>query len=69
VLGDRAGGLVDDSVRGLAPLLERQVEARKLELQPEHLRLEHAQCGLEELLTCLITLEDDDRARIHSAAL
>ena len=62
VLADRPRRLVHDAVRGRAAVLEREVEARELELEPDHVRLQDAQRLLEQLLARLVALEDDDRA-------
>ena len=69
VSGDRPRRLVHDAVRGLAPARERQVEARQRELDAEDVRLQHADGCLEELLSRLVALEHDDRARVHRAAV
>ena len=50
-------------------LRERQVEARQRELDAEDVRLQHADGCLEQLLPRLVALEDDDRARVHRAAV
>ena len=44
-------------------LLEREVEARERELDPEDVRLEDAERRLEQLLSGLVALENDDRPR------
>ncbi len=67
VLADGGGGLVDDAVPGRAPVLERQVEARKLELDPDHVGGEDAQRLLQQLLAGLVPFQDDDRLPVHSA--
>ena len=61
VLADRGRGLVHDAVVGLAAPLEREIEARELELDPDHVGLEHAEALLQQLLSRLVALEDDDR--------
>src|SRR4026209_1515695 len=43
VLPDRASGLVDDGVLGLASFRQREVEAREGELDPDHLWSKGAQ--------------------------
>ena len=63
--GDRCGGLSHDVVPGRAPLLEGEVEPRQLELQAEHVGLQHPERRLEQFLTGLVALEDDDRTGIH----
>ncbi len=65
VLADRARGLVDDLVVRLAPIGEREVVAREVELDPDHIGRERSQRLLEELLPGLVPLEHDDRPRIH----
>ena len=65
---NRRGGLVDDAVLRLAPRGEREVEARQLELEPDHVRGENAQRFLEQLLAGLVALEHDDRAGLHRGA-
>src|SRR5919109_4960417 len=65
VLPDRRGGVVDDRVVGPSPRLEREVEARQIELEADHVRHEHPQRFLEELLAGLVTLEHDDRVDFH----
>ena len=62
---DRARRLVHDLVRRLAPLPEREVEPRQRELEPEHLQLQDAEGGFEQLLPGLITFQNDDRTRVH----
>jgi hypothetical protein len=65
VFADRAGGLVDDLVLGRAPCLERQVVARQLELEPDHVGRENAERLLEELLPGVVALEHDDSPCLH----
>ena len=55
------------SFRGRPPLLEREVEAGKLELEADDIRGEDAQRLLEQLLPGLVPLEDHDRPLGHSA--
>ena len=62
---DRRGRLVDDAVFGRAPGLERQVEPRELELEPDHVGGEDAQRLLEQLLAGLVPFENDDRRGLH----
>ena len=64
VLADRGRRLVHDAVVGLAAPLEREIEARELELDPDHVGLEHAQALLQQLLPGLVALEDDDRVLV-----
>ena len=67
MLADRRRRLVDDRVLRRAPVLEREVEARQLELEPDHVGREDAQGLLEQLLAGLVALEDDDRFQLASA--
>jgi hypothetical protein len=60
----RPRGLVDHAVVGLAAMLERQVEALEVERHPEQVGVQHAQRLVEELLACLVALEDGDRQRV-----
>ena len=60
-------GLVHDTVLRRPPRLEREIEARELELDSDHVRGEHAQCLFEKLLTGLVAFEHDDR--LHVAIL
>ena len=62
-LAHRGGGLGDDAVVGLAPVLEREVVALELELEAADVGVEHAQRLLEQLLAGLVALEDDDPQR------
>ena len=62
------GGLVHDAVVGLAAPLEREVEARELELDADHVGREHAEALLQELLPGLVALEDDDRPLVAHRA-
>ncbi len=64
VLANRGGRLEHHAVVGGASGLEREVEARDVELDSDHLGLEDAEALLEELLSRLVALEDDDRQRI-----
>ena len=68
VLADRRRGLVHDRVVGLAAPLEREIEARELELDPDHVGLEHAEALLEELLPGFVPFEDDDRPLVAHRA-
>ena len=69
MVADRAGRLVDDGVVGGAAILEREVEPGERDLEADHGRVEQAQRRLEQLLAGLVTLENDDRARIHRERL
>ena len=64
VLADRGRRLVDDPVVGLAAPLEREIEPRELELDPDHVGLEHAQALLQQFLSRLVAFEDDDRVLV-----
>ena len=68
VLADRGGRLVHRPVVGLAAPFEREVEPWELELDPDHVRLEHAEALLQELLPGLVALEDDDRPLVAHRA-
>ena len=68
-LAHRRCGLVDDSVLRRATAFEREVEARKLELDPDHVRDEHTQGFFEQLLPGLVPLEHDDRPSLHGGGL
>ena len=61
VLANRGSRLVDDAVLRRPAVFQREVEARKLQLDADHLRREHAQAFFQELLAGLVALEDDDR--------
>ena len=65
VLADRGRGLVHDGVAGLPPVGEREVEAGEGELEPDHVRREHAQRLLEQLLAGLVAFEHHDRLQLH----
>ncbi len=58
-------GLVYDPVLGLAPVLKGEVEPGERELDPDHLRRQHAERLLEQLLTGLVALEHNDCPCIH----
>ena len=60
---------MDDLVLRRAPALEREVEARELELDADHVGREHAQGLLEQLLPGLVPFEDDDRRGVHGGIL
>ena len=68
VLADGARSLVHDPVVGLAAPFERQIEARELELDPDHVGPEHAEALLQELLPGLVPFEDDDRPLVAHRA-
>ena len=59
----RGGGLDHDLVGGRSPVLQREVEALELELEPEQAGIEDAQRLLEQLLAGLVALEDHDLDR------
>ncbi len=65
VLADRLRRLVHDPVVRRPPVLEREVEAWELELQPGDLRRQDAERFLEELLAGLVPFEHDDRFDLH----
>ena len=67
-LAHRPGGLGDDLVGRGAPALEREVEALELYLHAEERRIEQPERLLEELLSGLVALEDDDLDRVGHAA-
>ncbi len=64
----RDGGLVDDGVVRRPAVLEREVEVLELERQTRHLRVEHADGLVEQLLAGLVTFEDRDLQRLGHAA-
>ena len=64
VLADRCGRLVDHAVGRSPSRLEREVEARELEVDPGHVRSKHAQRLVEELLACLVSFENDDNPHV-----
>ena len=53
------GRLGADLVVGLATVLQREVEALDLDLDPEHSGIEHPQRLLEQLLPRLVAVERD----------
>ena len=59
-LAHRARRLQHHVVAGLAPPLQREVEALLLHLDPQHLRVEHPQRLLQQLLAGLVALQHDD---------
>jgi hypothetical protein len=62
VFSDCRRRLVDDRVLRGAPRIERQIEARKLELDSRHVGRKNAYRVLEQLLSRLVTFEDYDRS-------
>ena len=62
---DGSGGLVDDSVTGCPARLEREVEAIELQRHADDVRGKDTQRFLEEFLTRLVALEDDDGPAGH----
>ena len=65
VCPDRLRRIVDDVIAGCAPVFEREIEARELELEAGHLRREDAQPFLEQLLPRLVAFQHHDRPRVH----
>src|SRR5205823_10432167 len=65
----RGRRLVDHAVLRGSPVLEREVEARELELDADHIRRERAQRFLEQLLAGFVAFEQDDSVRIHGASV
>ena len=63
------GCVIDDRVPRRPPRLQREVEARELQLEADHVRLEHSQRLLEQLLPGLVALEHDDSLRVHGAGV
>ena len=62
MLADRGGGLVDDAVRASRGGCSSERSKRaKRELDADHVGREHAQRLLQQLLSGLVALEDDDR--------
>ena len=68
-VADRCGRLVNDGVLRCATVFEREVVARKLELEAQDVSREHASCFLEQLLPGLVPLEHHDRPRVHGAGV
>src|SRR5262245_5878003 len=68
VLADRRRRLVDNLVVRRTAISEREVVARKLELDVDHIRGEDPQSFLEELLTRLVTFEDDNGSGVAHGA-
>ena len=69
VVANCARRLEHDVVGRPAAMRERQVVARQGQLHADHVGLEDAERRLEQLLACLVSLEDDDCAGIHRARL
>ena len=65
----RGGRLVHDAVLRGAAVLEREVEVLELDLEPEQVRVEHAQRLLEQLLARFVAVQDDDLDRVGHPAL
>ena len=61
-LAHGCGGVADDLVGRGPTVAERQVEARQLEIEPEYSGIEDPQCLVEQLLSGLVTVADDDLA-------
>ena len=57
--------VVHDAVRARAAILEREVVARQLDLEPDHVGREHAQRFFKQLLPGFVALEYDDRRARH----
>src|SRR5581483_9505962 len=57
VLADCGGGVVDAAVLRRAPALEREVEARQVDLEPRHVPCEHAEALVDELLSRLVAFD------------
>jgi hypothetical protein len=66
VLADRARGVVDDGVLRVPAGLQREIEAGKVELDPGHVRAEHAQRLLQQFLAGLVALQHHDRFDVHA---
>ena len=56
----RGRGFVNNAVLRRASVLERKIEAKKVEANPDHFRLEDAQRLLQQLLAGLISFENDE---------
>ena len=54
-----AASLTND-VRGLTPMLQREVERLQLQLDVDHVGIDHTKRLVEELLAGLIATQDDD---------
>ncbi len=65
VLSDRSGGFVHDPILRRSPRLEREVVAREVDLEADHVGSEHAERFLEQLLSRLVPLQHDDRVDVH----
>ena len=66
---DGSGGLVDDSVTGCPARFEREVEAIELQRHAHDVRGKDAQRFLEQFLTRLVALQDDDVRLVTTASL
>jgi hypothetical protein len=64
-LAERGRPLVDDGVAARAAGCEREVVAGEADLEPDHVRREHSQRFLEQLLPGLVAFENYDCARVH----
>ena len=60
---DGLGGVEHDLVAGAAAVLEREVVALDLERQPGHVRVEHPEGLLQQLLAGLVALHDHEGPR------
>src|SRR5262249_54882809 len=69
VLAYRCCGFVDNLVLRFAPVVEREVVAWKVELDPDHVGREHAKSFLQQFLAGLVTFQDDDRLPVHRARI
>ena len=65
VLADGTGGIVHHAVLCPATRLEREVETRELELEADHVGLEHAQGFLQQFLPGFVALQHHDRFDVH----
>ena len=64
-LDDGSSGLVDDGVTGCPTRFEREVEAVELQRHAHDVRGKDAQGFLEQFLTRLVALKDDDGPAVH----
>jgi len=69
VLDDRLRRLVDDAVLRRPSALEGEIEFTERKPDADDIWLEHAQRGLEKLLSRLVAVEDHDRAGLHLDAV
>jgi hypothetical protein len=65
MLPDRSRGLVHDGVVRLASRLEREIETGKLEREAGYIGCQNAQRLFEQFLPGFVSLEHDDRVRVH----